>query len=165
MRKRDIFFDRSACYKACKDEINDADASFEFDLKHYFLEAEIDLVCFVVEDIEHSMLRSEAFRQHAENGIKVDFLIAELVENYKYIFEEYAEGELEEGFRKDFDANDDKRDWDNISEATTKLEYLNENVLEEKITDAVYELLGTKEETEITKDLLETQLAFYKLSV
>ena len=34
-----------------------------------------------------------------------------------------------------------------------------------RFTDAVYELLGTKEETEITKDLLKTQLAFYKLSV
>ena len=162
MRNRDIFFDRRACYKACKDEINDTDASFEIDLKHYFLEAEIDLVYFAYEDIEHSMLRSEAFRQHAENGIKVDFLITELVEHYKFIFEEYVEDKIGEEFRKDCDENDSKRDWDNISE---KIEYLNDNVLEEKITDAVYELLGTKEDTEITKDLLKTQMAFYKLSV
>jgi len=34
-----------------------------------------------------------------------------------------------------------------------------------RLIDAVYEFLGTKEEIEITEDLLKTQLAFYKLSM
>lgn len=45
------------------------------------------------------------------------------------------------------------------------VEYSNEELIHKRLADAVYEFLGTKEETEITKDLLKTQMAFYKLSV
>ena len=38
-----------------------------------------------------------------------------------------------------------------------------EELISKRLSDAVYEFLGTKEETEITKDLLKTQLAIYRL--
>ena len=44
------------------------------------------------------------------------------------------------------------------------VEYSNAELIHKRLADAVYEFLGTKEETEITKDLLKTQMAFYKLS-
>lgn len=45
------------------------------------------------------------------------------------------------------------------------VEYSNEELIHKRLTDAVYEFLGTKEEMEITVDLVRTQLAVYKLSV
>lgn len=45
------------------------------------------------------------------------------------------------------------------------VEYSNEELIHKRLTDAVYEFLGTKEEMEITVDLVRTQLAVYKLSL
>ena len=45
------------------------------------------------------------------------------------------------------------------------VEYSKEELIHKRLTDAVYEFLGTKEEMEITVDLVRTQLAVYKLSV
>ena len=44
------------------------------------------------------------------------------------------------------------------------VEYSNEELIHKRLTDAVYEFLGTKEEMEITVDLVRTQLAVYRLS-
>lgn len=46
-----------------------------------------------------------------------------------------------------------------------RVEYDNEELIVKRLTDAVYEFLQTKEEIIITKDLLKTQIAVYKLSV
>jgi hypothetical protein len=49
-----------------------------------------------------------------------------------------------------------------------KIEYLNEHLLEEKLTNAVcsfFVVESTQDIKGITKSDLETQLAFYKLSV
>ena len=44
------------------------------------------------------------------------------------------------------------------------VEYSNEELIHKRLTDAVYEFLGTKEEMEITVDLVRTQLAVYRFS-